>query len=291
MKRSDYAQVFDLLAKKQTKFAECIKITRLDGKIFRFTSHDQPLTIKEPTGHYEIYESADSFVLTSLETGNGLVVSNMDIDGLIDDDSISNEELRLGLFDHANIDLYLAYWGDRTVKVLPLRTSWIGEVQIDGPRYKVDLRGLAQRLAQTFVNATSLDCRYTFCDSKCGLDVSNFEETYTVSSTESDDTFTVPVSSGKWENFYQWGKCIFLSGLNEGLEMEILRHWETRVQLFLPMPYPVTAGDSVTLRAGCSKTWSQCVEFNNYRRFGGEPFLASGDMLTRYPVRGGGGGG
>lgn len=284
MNRTEYAHIFEILTRRQTYMSECIKITRRDGVVFRFTAHDVPLTIKEPDGYYQQYESANAFTLTNLETSNGLAISNMDIDGMIDDDAITEEELRLGLFDNARVDLYLAYWMDRTVKVLPLRASWIGEIQAENNKFKVDLRGIAGKLAQMFTKVTALECRYDFADAKCGISAASQEESYTVQSIVSTDTFEVPIV--KFDNFYQWGKCTFVTGSNAGMEMEVLRQWQDRVQLFLPPAYPLQVGDTVRLIAGCNKTFPTCCSrFNNGRRFGGEPYLAGSDMLTRYPNR------
>lgn len=283
MNRAQYTAMFNLLSRTKTRYAECVRITRTDGTVFRFTAHDKPIRIREPEGGSFNYLSANSFSLTSLETSIGLVVSNMDIDGAIDDDSITENDLRNGLFDHANVDLFLAYWSNNKVAVLPLRTSWVGEIQMDGPKYKVDLRGIAQRLAQTFVKATSLECRYDFCDRECTLDIADFTETFTVNGVDGRDTFRVGGGITDTENYYQWGLATWLTGSNAGVKMEILRQNRNRVQLFLPMNSAIRLGDTISLVAGCSKTWTQCGVFDNKVNFGGEPFLAGNDILSRYP--------
>lgn len=286
MTRDEYVHIFSILSKRQTHMAECVKITRRDGTIFRFTSHDEDLTIREPDGFYYKYLRANSFVMTSLETDNGLAVSNMDIDGMIDDNSITEDDLRNGLFDNARLDVFLAYWMDRSVKVLPLRVSWIGEIQTEDTKFKVDLRGIASRLAQTFVQVTSLECRWRFTDDRCGLTPAAFERTVAISEVPTDDTFLANIPEAEWENKYQWGIATILSGENEGAQMEILRQFGTRVQLFLPLAKPLVPGTAVSIRQGCNKKFSTCcTRFTNSRRFGGEPFLAGADMITRYAVR------
>lgn len=284
MRRSDYLRFFSLLSRTKTKYAECVKITRTDGTIFRFTSHDNPLKIMEENGIIREYQSANSFSLTSLETSSGLVVSNMDIDGAIDADAITENDLRNGFFDNANFELFLAYWSNSNIRTLPLRTSWVGEIQMDGPKYKVDLRGIAQRLAQTFIQTTSLECRYDFCNSKCGLSAATFTSEYRVREVFSRDIFRVFNMPAPFrENAYQWGKAKILTGPNAGVEMEILRQYEDRVQLFLPLNFPLEPEDDVELMRGCNKTWDKCKEFENTINFGGEPFLAGNDILSRYP--------
>lgn len=287
MNRAQYSTMFNLLARTRTKYTECIKITRADGTIFRFTAHDEPLTVREPEGGDFLYLSANSFSLTTIETSIGLVVSNMDIDGLIDDDSITENDLRSGLFDNANVELFIAYWSNSTVNILPLRTSWIGEIQVDGPKFKVDLRGIAQKLAQVFIKGTSLECRYTFGDADCGLSLAAFTHTYTIATVESRDIFTCNIAAPEHANTFQWGNAKWLTGDNAGTEMEVLHQFETRVQLFLPMKFTIQVGDTLELIEGCNKTWDQCKAFGNGQFFGGEPYLAGGDLLTRVPTYGG----
>lgn len=300
-RRTEFAKMFSLLMRTRTKYTECIKITRVDGRVFRFTAHDTDIVLREPDEQYQTYKAANSFILTSLETSSGLVVSNMDIDGLIDDDDISEADLRLGFFENANVDLFLAYWADSHIKILPMRTSWVGEIQMDGPKFKVDLRGIAQRLSQTFIQATSLECRWTFADGGedgsavhiragsncgCGLTEADWTDTYTITSLENTyDTFNcggIPVEN--YEYYYQWGKCRFTSGENSGVVMEVLYHFGEQIKLFLPVPYPIQIGDTIELVAGCDKSYSTCGDkFDNKPRFGGEPFLAGTDFITRYP--------
>lgn len=283
MNRAQYAAMFNLLQRTRTKYAECIKVTRADGLTHRFTAHDRPLTLLEDGGTIGTYLRANSFSLTSLETTAGLVVSNMDIEGAIDDDAISENDLRDGLYDNAKVELFIAYWSKDKVSVLPLRVSWIGEIQMDGPKFKVDLRGIAQRLAQTFVKATSLECRYNFCDADCQLIAENYTEEVTVTEVISRDTFKFSVQNAVTSNFFQWGLAKWTSGDNAGVKMEILRHYEDQVQLFLPLNKPIEVGDIIDMTGGCSKSWDRCGSFGNRVNFGGEPFLAGNDMLSRYP--------
>jgi uncharacterized phage protein (TIGR02218 family) len=207
----------------------------------------------------------------------------MDIDGAISDDAITENDLQNGLYDHANVELFLADWANSKVVVLPLRTSWIGEIQMDGNTYKVDLRGIAQRLAQTFVQTTSLECRHAFCDTGCKLDIADFTDSYTVLDVETRDTFNLQGVVPEEPNVYQWGLATFTSGANAGVEMEVLRHYGRRIQLFLPLNNAIEVGDTLDLVYGCSKTWTQCNNYSNHVNFGGEPFLSGSDVLSRYP--------
>ena len=73
---------------------------------------------------------------------------------------------------------------------------------------------------------------------------------------------------------------------NAGLSMEI-KTWtlaSKRVALFLPMPFDVSPGDAVSLRAGCAKSLSVCRDtFDNVLNFRGEPFVPGNDLYFRTP--------
>ena len=284
---TDYATFFNLMGRTRTHVVECVKITRTDGTIYRFTAHDEPITIKESGTEYN-YVPSDGFDLTNLEMTIGMSVSNMDLRLVITDDTISETDIMYGLFENAQVELFLAYWGARRdVETLPLRTSWIGEINLSDLSFNVDLRGLAQKLQELFLDQTSLECRYTeFGGTECGVNLAALTHTGTITAVESRDIFTIgALDAGQYDNYYQWGSCTFTSGDNNGKSMEIMRQYQTRFQLFVPMPYDIEVGDTVTIVAGCNRSYDDCVAFGNLDRFGGEPLLKTEDTLADYPQR------
>lgn len=280
MNRNTYMALFRRLERTATRYAECIKITRTDGTIFRFTAHDRDLIVTENDVKVT-YTPANAFKLTALEMQSGLAVSNMEIDAIVDSASITESDLEAGKFDGAEVRLYIAYWSNLTVAMLPLRVSWIGAIRTQGESFKGDMRGIAQRLAQIFLQSVSLECRYTFGDAKCGLDLTSMTTAYTVASVIGEDEFLINTSAAG--QIYQWGLAKFTSGANAGVSMEIVHHFTDKIKLFLPLSYPIQVGDAVTLVQGCAKTYDACTAYNNVVRFGGEPFLANSDVLQRYP--------
>ena len=74
--------------------------------------------------------------------------------------------------------------------------------------------------------------------------------------------------------------------LNLGLKMEV-KSWVLSSQtlnLFLPMPFAVAPGDSLTVAAGCDKSLGVCRDtFDNILNFRGEPYVPGNDLLFRTP--------
>lgn len=284
MNRNALAIIYDRLAETKTQYAECVKITRRDGVIYRLTAHDRDMLVQEDDGVRYTYQPADSFKLTALENTAGLVVTNMDLEAILSDETISENDVIAGIFDYAKVDLFIAFWRNVVTGTLPLRTGWFGEINTMEVEFRVDVRGLAQRLQNFFIQTTSLECRYDFCDSNCGLDAATFITNVTVSEVESKDTFLVTGIIPADYGTYQWGLATWTSGDNEGVSMEILRNFEDRLHLFLPMPYAIEVGDTIDILKGCDKRFTTCRDtYNNARVFGGEPFLQGDDVLSETP--------
>jgi uncharacterized phage protein (TIGR02218 family) len=79
---------------------------------------------------------------------------------------------------------------------------------------------------------------------------------------------------------FNYGKITFTSGQNNGLSAEVKESRGSEIILALPMPYPITAGDSYTLQQGCDKTIGTCSNrYNNAINFRGEPHVPGLDKM------------
>jgi hypothetical protein len=59
---------------------------------------------------------------------------------------------------------------------------------------------------------------------------------------------------------------------------------EATVTLFMPMPFAIDIGDTVSLQVGCDKLLDTCItKFDNLLNFGGFPHLPGNDELFNYP--------
>lgn len=283
MKISDFPEAFAALAQRATEIAECIKITREDGVIYRFTAYSEDLVLTEADAMQYTYKRANSFDITALEMSDGLAVTNMDLNCIIDDDDITEGDLLKGFFDHAKVELFVAVWDSSgVVWTLPLRVSWVGEIQSKGVQFKGDIRGITQRLNQVFTKTTSLECRYIFGDSDCTVDLVPYTISTTVAAVNSSFTTVTATADLSGRNF-RYGRVILTNGQSEGLDMEILDHVGQVLTLFLPSPSIIEVGDTIDLIEGCAKNTTACTAFSNLLNYGGEPYLEGKDVFGRYP--------
>jgi len=144
--------------------ATCWRIERTDGVIFGFTDWPDEFT-------YDglLYKSSGGYQRTAIDQKEGLNVDNMDVVGIIDDDSITEEDLLAGIYKGAQVQIFLVSprdlsWGD-----LKLDYGYIGEITVQKTNFTAEFRSLTTMLSQEFGDKYSRYCRWELGDSNCGV--------------------------------------------------------------------------------------------------------------------------
>jgi uncharacterized phage protein (TIGR02218 family) len=267
------------MAGEVTTIATLFKITRRDSTVFAFTTHDRELVYGGVT-----YTPVNAFSKTTVQTTAGMSVDNLDVVALIDSDEITETDLKAGLFDYADIEIFIVNWDDLDQGRMILRKGNLGEISINKSGiWEGELRGMLQSLQQTIGRVYMLRCDADLFDSRCGLNSASFQQSGTVSNVVNRGFFSV---DGINNASFNGGKVTWTSGLNSGLSMEV-KLWEaspSNITLFLPMPFNVVAGDTFTIIPGCDKNMSTCRDtYNNIVNFRGFPFIPGRDRVLAYP--------
>ncbi|AXQ69745.1 tail assembly protein [Caulobacter phage CcrSC] len=148
-----------------TTICTCIEIVRKDKKSFRFTDHDEPLTVANA-----IYVPYASYARTSISTSIENEVDEMEIRGILNSNYIARDDVAGGLFDHADVRIFVVNYEDPDSGTCVLRTGWIGEVTMNEDNtYVAEIRGLSQVLTYRIGEAYSPECRADLGDSRCKL--------------------------------------------------------------------------------------------------------------------------
>ncbi|USM11581.1 hub [Citromicrobium phage vB_CbaS-RXM] len=168
-----------------TTLASCWKITRRDGREFYFTDHDQDILFEGKT-----YEAESSYDRTAIQSNSDFGVDNLDVAGILDSEKITDEELRSGVFNRADVKVFIVNWKNPAQGALKVRRGWFGEVALLGNgTFTTEIRGLAQALSHNFIEVYSAECRADFCDQRCTLNIADFQRRATV--TDRGDGRTV----------------------------------------------------------------------------------------------------
>ncbi|MGE0109106.1 MAG: DUF2163 domain-containing protein [Bdellovibrionales bacterium] len=268
------------LQSELTTLAELIKITRTDGTIIAFTTHDADLTIDDV-----IYVADGSYKSSQLKQDSNLKANDYDVVGILASDLISFHDLEAGLYDYARIDISVCNWKDLSQGILRLRRGWFGEVSFVEGQYFVALRGIADLLSRRVGESYTPECRYDLGDSRCCVALASLSVTGSVTSVDSKRVF---YDSSRMEDngYFNDGKLTWLTGLNAGVSIDV-NGWDLDSHCFtlwLSVPYEIQVGDTYSVTTGCDKRFATCrARFNNIVNYGGFPHLPGLGKLLLYP--------
>ncbi|EFL88965.1 DUF2163 domain-containing protein [Ahrensia sp. R2A130] len=271
------------LFKDATTLCTCWIVRRRDGAVLGFTDHDAPLDVDGTR-----CEAATGFEPTTAVTELGLAPDNQQIAGALSADAISSEDLQLGRYDGANVEVWLVNWARADSQKHHLRTFILGEVVRSGAAFSAELRALASLLDQPIGRTFSRSCDATVGDSRCGVDLSDSRFRFEAQVISVTDRLTVeiidPISFD--DGWFSNGKLRWVSGRNSGTSSEISRHVGKRISLWQAPAFPPSSDDQCVLTAGCNKTFAQCRNrFENGDNFRGFPHMPGGDLSLGYADR------
>ena len=267
-----------------TTLCTCWKITRRDATEFFFTDHDQDLTVSG-----DLYVSSEGYNRTAATSGSDMSVSNIDIEGMFSDDSITEEDLRKGLFDSSTVILTLVNWADVAMSPVILGHFITGDfLYTPSGVFKTTMYGIGQLLTHSVGDIYSPTCTVDLGSTRCGFDVATVAETGTVSTVASRSVFTAAVTGTNVDDWFNFGVLTWLTGANAGRSIEV-RDWvqsSSTVTLYLPMAVAITVGDTFEVYPGCNKTVAHCRDkFDNIVNMQGFPYVPGQDYLVATPPR------
>ena len=261
--------------------AACLRVELTNGTILGFTTSDKDLYIDS-----EWYYAATGVSAGDVVNNATLEVDNLELQGIMVSPAITEADLRAGLWDYAKMTLFLVNAEAVDNGTMVQRAGWIGEVTVEGGRFRAEFRGLTQAYTTSIIQLTSPDCRATFGDARCTKDLVALTVTGTVGTIDSDNVTIHDAARTESPHtngvaYFIGGKLTFTSGLNNGLAMEIREATTGVLQLALPMPRQVANGDTYSLTPGCDRSLSTCKDYANVVNFRGEPHLRGNDVMVQ----------
>jgi uncharacterized phage protein (TIGR02218 family) len=158
------------LAQTVTTLATCWRVIRTDHQEFAYTSFDEDLVVDGVT-----YSSLAGFTRSAVQTGSTGEVDNLELVGFFQPDAITEQDLKNGLFDYADVYIFVVNWANLGQGVCRLRRGWLGEcTRSPAGVFHAELRGLTQALVQEFGDQFMPLCRADLGDSKCKVPIAPF---------------------------------------------------------------------------------------------------------------------
>ncbi len=263
-----------------TTYCYCWLIVRADGARFAFTDHDKTLSFDG-----DDYLPVDGVLTTQIKTSLGLEIDELEVEGALSDDLMTENDLVAGLFDEASVTILMADWRDVIDRKI-LISGNLGSVVLTDIGFVTEFNSLANKLSKTQSSVYQRTCDADLGDSRCGIDLSNplYRTTATIL-TASELLVEVDDLSAFSNGWFVLGEIVTPSGAKYGIRGQTgttLELWE--------VPFPaLSVSDVLTITAGCKKDRVDACKgkFDNVINFQGHGvFMPGQDALTDYPVRG-----
>lgn len=274
------------LAQELTTLATCWHITLRNGTVLRFTDHDQNITVaaggSPVSNEAGTYLSAIGYTGSNIQAASDGSVDNLEVTAILDDSSINEQDLQAGIFDGAEVRIFMINWVTPSQGIIALKRGFLGEVDMQEVLAKVELRGLQQALQAQVGRTYGPACNADFGDARCGINLLDHTVTGTVASVTDRANFVGSMHSSFPVGFDQ-GLLTFTSGTNSGRSIEVKSYIGGATTLYQAVPDAISPGDTYTLSRGCDKQFSTCQAYDNILNFRGFPHIPGIDRMLRYP--------
>jgi uncharacterized phage protein (TIGR02218 family) len=264
-----------------TTLCHCWRVTLKSNETLGFTDHDLPLVLDGT-----VFEADAGFTASNIESSLGLSVDNMEAEGALQSARLDERRLKVGDFDHAQIEIWRVNWSNVAQRVL-LRKGHLGEVTYGDGAFKAEVRGLSHLLGQQKGRLYQFGCDAELGDARCGVALSTaaYADAGVVVSVEEAALVLSGIAFA--DDWATRGRLLFTSGAATGKSVAVKRQLNqgalTRLDLSQALPFAVAVGDAVSLVAGCDKQFTTCVaKFSNAANFRGFPHMPGTDFVARF---------
>lgn len=263
--------------------ALCLKLTLRTGAILAFTTHDAPLTVDA-----QVYLAAGAFSVSALRWTNRIEDQHTTIDGLVDSiaNTITAEDIRLGILNQADYELFLVNWADVSNGKAHLKRGKLSSITKIGDRYEADLRNLfSPLLKKPATRVCGADCSWELGDTRCAFSRQSASSTVTNYNSPSEfEVGSLSLWGGADPTHVIGGEFRFTTGPFTWFRNIVKTYDEGTALITFVRPFPVYDDYmyAFTVFEGCDKKFSTCRDrFVNIEHFGGFPHVPVKDKFFK----------
>lgn len=271
------------LALGVTTLCRAWKVTRRDGVLLGFTDHDGDLLFEDMT-----FVAQTGLTARALQQTTGMAVDNSEALGALSAASVREEDIAAGRFDDAEVVAYLVNWAEPEQRSILFRGNF-GEITRARGAFRVELRGLTERLNLPTGRVYHANCAAQFGDAKCQMDLNapHLRHEAVLRGVE-QGRLRIALPEGFAADWFVAGRVQVLTGQAQG-QVALIRGesrlaGELLIELWNGFALSPMPGDQIRLEAGCDKQASSCrAKFDNFLNFRGFPHIPGEDWLRINP--------
>ncbi len=274
------------LAGGTTTVCRAWAVTRRDGQVLGFTDHDLDLSFDGIA-----FRARSGVTAKALQQSTGLSVDNSEAVGALSDAALTEADILSGLYDGAEVQVWLVNWADVSDRVQQFRGT-LGEIERSGGGFRAELRGQTEALNQPQGLVYQRACSAVLGDARCRFDLNavGYTDSRAVEVITDRRLFSFTGFATYDDRWFEAGRLVVLSGAAEGqvgvVKNDRLSADGRVIELWQSLGADVLTGDMVRLEAGCDKRAETCrLKFNNFINFRGFPDIPGEDWLMSYPTR------
>jgi len=278
------------IATKRTTLATALKVTREDGTVYGWTTHDINDPVDNGDGGGEVtYLANPGLKVTAIQIASGAAVGNLELTTLHDGTVFTTGDILGGKWRNAAFSIFRYNYDALADGVEWILAGTLGEFSLRKNTVIIELRDLRQYLQQTVGSASSKTCRARLGDSLCTVSLVGSPGFYTVTGTlDSVTSQQIFRDSTRTEaaDFFGEGTFEFTSGANAGQKVRVKEYAaDGTFTLWGQMFGTVDGTETYEAVAGCRKRIDEdCIaKFDNVLNFQGEPHRKGIDDLTKSP--------
>jgi len=270
-----------------TTLCHCWKLIRRDGVVMGFTDHDRDLSFAGV-----VFQAGTGLEAAEVTAELGFPIGGGEVSGVLTAASLTEDDLAAGLYDDANVEVWLVNWADVAQRLL-LEVGSTGEVKRSEHAFAAEVRGLMHRYNETNGRVYRTTCSADLGDAKCRVNLADpaFSAHATVTVTDGHLGFGAEGLAAFADDWFSAGQVTWTSGANAGTAVDVKLHRAVAgrgdITLWQPLARAIAPGDGFRITAGCTKRFDTCrAKFANAVNFRGFPHMPGNDFVLRYPLDG-----
>jgi uncharacterized phage protein (TIGR02218 family) len=244
-------------------------ITRTDGTVYRIAESDTAITVSGDT-----FQVVPGIQISAVKhTSNGEMPSCQIVAVHGSNATINSQDLDVGLFDGATVQLYVVDRLNLSRKGLLFSGSIANISYTTENQVSFDVKGPAVSAKILMTQKRSPMCRTDLFSVLCGINPASWAATGTIATIVNAFNFTVSGLSiaPPADGYFNQGVAVTSAGT--AFELSNWVQSTATITAYLPCNRILTVGGSLTLYPGCDKTLGAngCPKFSNQLNFQGEP--------------------